>query len=67
MKISRKKLSLVMIRAGVNSSKQLANLAGVSENTISRINNGASAKLSTVQRLSCALGVSPEEIISEVQ
>lgn len=64
-KISKKKLSVAMLRAGVESAKHLAELSGVSPNTISRLNNGSTAKLSTVRLLAGSLGVDPAEIIEE--
>ena len=63
MKINRKNLSLAMIRANIDSSKALAEVSGISENTISRINNGSQATLGTIKKLSSALGIEPEEIL----
>lgn len=54
-----------MLNAGVESAKHLAELSGVSPNTISRLNNGGTAKLSTVRLLADCLGVDPAEIIEE--
>lgn len=65
MRVSKSNLALVMLKAGVDSSKRLAELSGVSVNTISRINNGGSAKLPTVRRLAVALGCDPAEIIEQ--
>lgn len=63
MKISIPKLSVAMVNAGIDSSKRLAEVAGVSANTISRLRNGGSAKLTTLRRLAEALGVSPSDIV----
>ena len=65
VKISITKLSVAMIRSNIESGKQLAKASGVSVNTISRLRNGGSAKLPTLQRLSAALGVDPADIIEE--
>lgn len=64
--INKKSLSVAMLNAGVKSAKDLAALAGVSANTISRINNGGRATLSTAQAMATALGVSVAEILAEV-
>lgn len=63
MKISIPKMSVAMINAGIGSSKRLAEVSGVSVNTISRLRNGGSVKLPTLQRLAAALGVSPADLI----
>ena len=63
--IDKKRLSVAMLNAGVKSAKDLAALAGVSANTISRINNGGRATLSTAQAMATALGVSVAEILAE--
>ena len=62
-RISKSKLSVAMLNAGVESSKKLAELAGVSANTVSRFNNGGSTKFPTIQAIAKALGVDPVEII----
>ncbi len=64
-RISKKKLSVAMLAAGVESAKHLAQLSGISPNTISRLNNGSTAKLSTVRVLADSLGVAPVDIIEE--
>lgn len=64
--INKKSLSVAMLNAGVKSAKDLAALAGVSANTISRINNGGRATLSTAQAMATALGVPVAEILAEV-
>jgi len=64
-KISKKKLGLAMLSAGVKSARELAALAGIGINTISRLNNGGSAKLSTVEALASALGCAPAELLEE--
>jgi len=63
MRISKSKLALAMLNAGITSIKELAAVSGVSINTISRCNNGGMVKLPTLQRLAAALGVSPAELM----
>lgn len=65
-KISVVKLSAAMVRAGIESSKRLAEVSGVSVNTISRLRNGGSVKLPTLRLLAKALGVDPVELLEEV-
>lgn len=64
--LSMKKMGAAMLAANVGSFKQLAALSGVSVNTISRLNNGGSAKLTTIQALAQALHVDPAELLEEV-
>lgn len=66
-KVDRSKMKLAMLAAGIDSARQLAGLAGVSTNTLSRINNGCSAKIPTVQALANALKVNPIDLIEEVK
>ena len=66
-KINRSKMKLAMLAAGIDSARQLAGLAGVSTNTLSRINNGCSAKIPTVQALANALKVDPIDLIEEAE
>jgi len=65
MRISKSKLGLAMLNAGITSIKELAAVSGVSINTISRSNNGGTIKLFTLQRLATALNVDPAEIIEK--
>lgn len=65
MRISKNKLALAMLNAGVDSIRDLAAASGVSINTISRSNNGGTVKLATLRRLSEALGVDPAELLEE--
>lgn len=65
-KVSKKNLGVAKINARVKADKDLALLAGVSVNTISRINNGGRATLATVQALAAALNVKPAELLEEV-
>ncbi len=65
MKVSIPKLSVAMIHADIGTAKQLAEVSGVSVNTISRMHNGGSVKLPTLQRLAKALGVDPAELIAD--
>ena len=54
-----------MFRAGITSHKDLAERAGVSVNTVSRLVNGGSAKLPTLRALCNTLGVDVTEIIEK--
>jgi len=65
MRISKNKLALAMLNAGIGSIKELATVSGVSINTLSRSNNGGSVKLPTLGRISKALGVDPETLLKE--
>ena len=65
MRISKNKLGLAMLNAGVESIRDLAAASGVSINTISRSNNGGTVKLATLRRLADALDVDPAELIAE--
>lgn len=65
MRISKNKLGLAMLNAGVESIRDLAASSGVSINTISRSNNGGTVKLSTLRRLAEALDVDPAELLEE--
>ena len=65
-RINKKLLGVAMLNAGVKSAKELAALTGISVNTVSRLNNGGSVKLATIQALANALGVDPEEILEGV-
>jgi len=63
MRISKNKLALAMLNAGIGSIKELAAVSGVSINTLSRSNNGGSVKLPTLSCIAKALGVDPAELI----
>ena len=65
MRISKNKLALAMLNAGITSIRDLA-AAGVSINTISRSNNGGTVKIPTLQRIAAALGVDPAGLLEEV-
>lgn len=64
-KISKNKLGIAMLNAKVKSGCDLAKMAGVSVNTVSRINNGGKATLATTQALARVLGVTPAELLEE--
>jgi transcriptional regulator with XRE-family HTH domain len=64
-RISKNALGIAMLRAGITSYKNLAGRAGVSVNTVSRIINGGSASLPTLQAFGKALGVDPLEIMEK--
>lgn len=66
MRISKNKLGLSMLNAGVDSIKDLAEASGVSINTISRSNNGGTVKLATLRKLATALNADPSELLEEV-
>lgn len=65
MRISKSKLALAMLNAGITSIKELARVSGVSINTLSRSNNGGTVKLPTLSRIAKALGCDPAELIEE--
>lgn len=65
MKLSKNKLGLAMLNAGVDSIRGLAAASGVSVNTISRSNNGGTVKLATLRRIAAALNVDPAELLEE--
>lgn len=65
MRISKLSLAYAMLKAGVDSSKRLAELAGVSVNTISRILNGGTAKVATIRKIASALNVDPLKLLEE--
>ena len=65
-RINKKLLGVAMLNAGVKSAKELAALAGIGVNSVSRLNNGGSVKLATIKALANALGVDPEEILEGV-
>lgn len=65
MTINTKKLHLAMLNAGFDSAKHLSEVSGVSVNTISRLNNGGSAKVSTVRALAATLNVDPAELVEK--
>ena len=65
LRISKSKLALAMLNAGITSIKELAAMSGVSINTISRSNNGGAVKLPTLGRIAKALCVDPAELVEE--
>lgn len=65
MRISKNKLALAMLNAGIGSIKELAAVSGVSINTLSRSNNGGSVKLPTLAKIAKALNMAPAELIAE--
>ena len=64
-RISKSKLSLAMLNAGLGSAKELAQMSGVSVNTISRSMNGGSVKLLTIGTLAKALNVNPMDLAED--
>lgn len=66
MRISKNRLALAMLNAGIESIRDLAAASGVSINTISRSNNGGTVKLATLRRIAAALKVDPAELPEEV-
>lgn len=49
------------------SIRQIAHLAGVGKNTISRVEEGDPTTRPTLEKICAALGVTPDEVTSEVQ
>ena len=64
-RISKSKLSLAMLNAGLGSAKELAQVSGVSVNTISRSMNVGSVKLLTIGTLAKALNVNPMDLAED--
>lgn len=64
-RISKSKLSLAMLNAGLGSAKELAQVSGVSVNTISRSMNGGAVKLLTIGTLAKALNVNPMDLAED--
>lgn len=64
-KPSPKRISVRMAKAGIGSYKELAALSGVCTNTLSRLNNGGSAQLATLRRLSAVLNCEPVDLMEE--
>ena len=64
-RISKSKLSLAMLNVGLGSAKELAQVSGVSVNTISRSMNGGSVKLLTIGTLAKALNVNPMDLAED--
>jgi transcriptional regulator with XRE-family HTH domain len=63
MPLNKTKLHIAMLKAGITSSKELASLAGISVNTVSRLLNGGTAKITTLQRITAVLKVDVTEIL----
>lgn len=64
-RINKNKLGAAMLRAGINSAKELAKRAGVGINTLSRINNGGRATLATIQAIAGALDCEAADLLEE--
>lgn len=64
MRIDKELLGLAVLQAGVKSGKELADLAGIGVNTVSRMKNGGKVSLGTLERLAAALDVEPEELLA---
>lgn len=64
-KPSPHKISARMIKAGIANYQELADLSGVCANTISRLNNGGSARLPTLRRLATALDCEPADLLNQ--
>jgi len=62
VRINRKKLLLAMLDQDMKVG-QLVEKSGLSRCTVSAIRSGKTCNLETVQKISKALGVEPEEII----
>lgn len=63
MKINRIRLTSLMVREDIKNSKELAVAAGISVNTVSRLMNGATAKVPTIGKLAAALNCEPAELL----
>lgn len=67
--MTSKGIPLPYLRAWRNSKylmqKELADKSGVTETTISRLENGEPARIDTIAKLAAALGVSREQLIKE--
>ncbi len=55
---------LELRQAAMLSRRELARLAGVAHNTISRIEAGHSAQYATIRKISSALGLSPHAMLA---
>lgn len=64
MKLNNIRLGVAMAKRGLNFS-ELAEVSNVSRQTLSYINNGKACKADTVQKISKALNVEPEELIDK--
>ena len=65
IKISRNKLALAMLKAGIPAMDNLVKLAGVSRATICAANCGKSCSPATVTKLAKALNIEPETLLQE--
>lgn len=62
MRVNRNKLELIMAKKGLNQ-KKLAEVSGVSRQSLSYTMNGRNCRPELLGKISKALGVEPEEII----
>lgn len=62
MRVNRSKLELIMAKKDMNQ-KKLAEVSGVSRQSLSYTMNGRSCRPELLGKISKALGVEPEEII----
>lgn len=62
MRVDRNKLELIMAKKGLNQ-KKLAEVSGVSRQSLSYTMNGRNCRPELLGKISKALGVEPEEII----
>lgn len=65
MHISKTKIAIAMLKAGINSQLALADKAGVHPNTISNTVRGATVSIETIGKLAEALNVEPSTLIEE--
>lgn len=63
MKISKSKLALFMLKAGIDSARTLSKIAGISANTISRFSNGGKVTVPTLRKIAAALNCDPAELV----
>ena len=65
MRIDRTKLRIAMLRAGLETNRELSKTSGVNPNTLSAITNGKTCVMATIQKLAYALNVEPETLLED--
>lgn len=65
MRIKKKQVAALMLKAGLTNQRELAAKAGLCANTVSNLMRGASAKIETIGKIATALGVEPETLLEE--
>lgn len=64
-RIDKRKYNAAKLDVGITSDKELAELAHVGVNTLSRMNNGGRVTLRTLVALAKVLRVDPAELMAE--